>query len=299
MLGRHRRDAGGRRRCFRLGKIGYVESTRYCNFCCSFCALTAEGRPYQKYSLEYVRRQIEALAPRKYIFFVDNNFYGNDRNYFLARVALLRDMKREGYFEGWGCLVTNDFFLKDENLELVREAGCKGLFSGVESFDVGWLRKVNKLQNARAPQVETISKCLKAGIVFLYPLMLDTKTRTVDELRRELEFITGTPEITLPSRNQSALHDLAAPSGSTREGGEFRARSAEPAWLPAARFQSRVGFFPEISLRAHTGSNDGPAGKRRLLLRPGSYHTPAWLGQLCRPAQSRTHISTTEILDRV
>jgi hypothetical protein len=30
-----------------LGRIGYVETTRYCNFRCSFCSLTAEGTKLQ------------------------------------------------------------------------------------------------------------------------------------------------------------------------------------------------------------------------------------------------------------
>ncbi len=44
-----------------------------------------------------------------------------------------------------------------------------------------------------------ISKSLNAGIVFAYGLMVDVTTRSVSDLRRELRFITGTPEITLPS----------------------------------------------------------------------------------------------------
>src|SRR5260370_31896434 len=57
---------------------------------------------------------------------------------------------------------------------------------------------MNKLQNARAPQIDTIRACLEAGIVFLYGVLLDVTTRSVASLRRELEFITGSGEITLP-----------------------------------------------------------------------------------------------------
>ena len=35
-----------------LGRIGYVETTRYCNFRCSFCSLTAEGHGYKTYDLD-------------------------------------------------------------------------------------------------------------------------------------------------------------------------------------------------------------------------------------------------------
>ena len=73
------------------------------------------------------------------------------------------------------------------------------LFSGLESFDNDWLRNFNKLQNTTAPQVEMITKSLNAGVVFAYGLMVDVTSRSVSDLRRELHFITGTPEITVPS----------------------------------------------------------------------------------------------------
>lgn len=182
-----------------LGRIGYVETTRYCNFRCSFCALTAEGRSYKTYDLEHVRQQIMASGKRSRMFFLDNNFYGSDRNHFRARLALIDEMRRAGQFHHWGALVTNDFYRGNENLRLVREAGCELLFSGLESFDNDWLRSFNKLQNTSSPQVEMVTKSLNAGVVFAYGLMLDVASRSISDLRRELEFITGTPEITIPS----------------------------------------------------------------------------------------------------
>lgn len=182
-----------------LGRIGYVETTRYCNFRCSFCALTAEGRPYQTYDLDYIRQQIAASGKRNRMFFLDNNFYGSDRSHFRARIGLIDEMRRVGQFQHWGALVTNDFFRGEGNLRLVRDAGCELLFSGLESFDNDWLRSFNKLQNTSSPQVEMVAKSLNAGVVFSYGLMLDVTTRRIADLRRELEFITSTPEITIPS----------------------------------------------------------------------------------------------------
>ena len=182
-----------------LGRIGYVETTRYCNFRCSFCALTAEQRSYQTYDLDYIRQQIIASGKRSRMFFLDNNFYGSDRNHFQARVRLIDEMRRAGQFQNWGALVTNDFYRGEDNLPLVRDAGCELLFSGLESFDNDWLRSFNKLQNTSSPQVEMVTKSLNAGVVFSYGLMLDVTTRRIADLRRELEFITGTPEITIPS----------------------------------------------------------------------------------------------------
>ncbi len=178
--------------------LGYVESSRNCNFSCSFCSLTAEGRGYAKYDLDYIERQILATG-KKQIVFIDNNFYGNDRRFFLARLDLLRTLYRERRIKGWSALVTGDFFAKTENLELAREAGCKLLFSGIESFDTETLLSYNKRHNTLVPQVEMIRNCLEAGIIFAYGVMLDPATRRLADLRREIEFIVGTPEITMPA----------------------------------------------------------------------------------------------------
>src|SRR5215510_7019464 len=161
-----------------LGRVGYLETSRYCNFRCSFCTLTAEGHRYRAYDVAEVRSQILSIGRRKFLVFLDNNFFGNDRQQFLARLDLLHELRRRGQFRGWSALVTSDFFFDDRNLERAREAGCVALFSGVESFDDAWLARNNKLQNTRVPQVELIRKTLEAGIVFLYGLVLDVTTRS-------------------------------------------------------------------------------------------------------------------------
>jgi hypothetical protein len=179
---------------------GYVESSRYCNFKCSFCALTGEGHGYKKYDLEFIRNQIISLGKRKEpIVFIDNNFYGNDRKFFLDRLELIKELRKDGYIKSWSALVTNDFFYNEKNLTLVKEAGCLYLFSGLESFDFEWLQSVNKLQNVRIPQIEMVRTCLEHGIVFLYGSMFDVTRRHLADLKRELEFIIGNPEIPLPS----------------------------------------------------------------------------------------------------
>jgi len=180
------------------GFIGYAESSRNCNFRCNFCSLTGEQVRYQGYDLDYIRRQIMACG-KKQIVFIDNNFYGNDRRFFRARVDMLKELYREGRISGWSALVTADFFRDPENLACAREAGCQSLFSGIESFDAATLRAQNKRHNTLTPQVELIRNCLEAGIVFSYGIMLDPSARRLADLRHEIGFIVDTPEITLPA----------------------------------------------------------------------------------------------------
>ncbi len=214
------------------GMIGYVESSRNCNFRCSFCSLTGEKGRYLTYDLDLVRRQILACG-KKQVCFIDNNFYGNDRDSFLAKVELCRGLVQDGTIDGWSCLVTGDFFARPDNLALVGRSGCKILFSGIESFSQEVLRRYNKKQNTIVPQVEMVRGCLEAGVVFAYGIMLDPTTRRLDDLRGEIEFVVATPEITLPAYFTLAIPLLGTPY--------FRDCLAERRFFPNTRLRNLDG----------------------------------------------------------
>ena len=183
-----------------IGRLmGYAESSRGCNFRCSYCSLTADSRSYTMGSLEALRRQIVAMGRREIICFQDNQFYGQDRQQFLERMALLRELRRAGHFKYWHAFVTDAFLWSNENLALAREAGCLSLFVGVESFDEAWLRRVNKTQNSRFSQVDLIRKCLDAGILLQYGLVFDPTERTLAEMHREIAGICDNGELPAPN----------------------------------------------------------------------------------------------------
>jgi hypothetical protein len=306
-----------------FGRVGHVESSRYCNFGCSFCTLTGEGRPYKPVPADHLRRQLEAMGRKSYIGLNDNNFYGNNRASFRERVAVMGEGVASGLCDGWTALVTNDFFLKRENLELVRDAGCTGLFSGVESFDDEWNRRHNKHHNTVRSQVEIIRECLQTGVTFLYGMMVDPTTRSIAEIRRELDFIVGCPEIPMPSYVSIPIPIPGTPffydcldEGLILPGTKFRDLDATTVSLrPRGSLDEAAGFARDLqSMR----------GYRRRILRHSlrfaanyrKYLSPVKLGLalynaplLCEPLLTtlpkrigkaggpRTHISTTEPLD--
>jgi radical SAM superfamily enzyme YgiQ (UPF0313 family) len=179
--------------------IGYAESSRNCNFRCNFCSLTGEGVRYRKQPVDGLRRQLEALGRRRAVVFVDNQFYGPDRDFFVERMALLRELRAAGKLGRWTAICTNTFLWDEENIALAREAGCMALFIGVESFDEAWLRSVNKTHNNRHSQIELIDRCLRGGILFQYGIVYDPTERRISELERELRLICDSPEIPPPN----------------------------------------------------------------------------------------------------
>jgi len=216
-----------------MGHIGYVESSRNCNFRCSFCTLTGENVEYKTYDLEYLRAQLEAVGWRTCVLFIDNNFYGNNKAYFRAKLDLLKEFHRKKAFGGWAALVTNDFFADPDNLRLAKESGCLGLFSGVESFDAAQIRRFRKNQNLILPQVDLITGCLEAGIAFQYGVIFDIYNRTLAEIRDELDFITSTPAISLPAFVNLTIPILRTP--------HFYEMLDKGAFLPATKLRDMDG----------------------------------------------------------
>lgn len=184
-----------------IRSIGYAESSRNCNFRCSFCSLTGEGGRYQPQPLASLRQQLEALGKRRAVLFLDNQFYGPDRDFFVARMALFRELRAAGTMGPWSAICTNTLLWDERNLALAREAGCISLFIGVESFDTVWLNKVNKTQNdnKRLSQTDLIARCIRAGILFQYGIVFDPSERRLSDLDRELRVICDSPEIPPPN----------------------------------------------------------------------------------------------------
>jgi len=245
------------------GPVNYVETSRYCNFRCSFCALTGEKRHYHSYDLAYIEAQIRNARPNKYILFIDNNFHGNSRDVFLAKLDLIRSLWRQGLFRRWIALVTGDFFKDPHNLDLVREAGCLGLFSGVESLSEAQLKRYQKKQNLVVPQLDAIRSSLKAGIAFQYGLMFDPSTQTLEAMNAELNFITGERTIPLPAFLSLAIPLLGTPL--------FHENLADNRFLPSAKVRDMDGF---TLMTQPLDGLDGAATFTRQLARRDGHRSP-------------------------
>lgn len=308
-----------------LGGVGYLEASRHCNFRCAFCVMTAEDRPYRIAGLDELRRDITALGRREHLLFIDNNFFGNDRRRFHERLDLLRELRREGWFKGWGALVTGDFFLDPQNLVRAREAGCIGLFTGLESFDVDWLERSRKAQNTRLDPIELTRRTLGAGIVLSYGMVFDLTTRTVADARRELDAIVDEPALALPAYLSVSIPMLKTPFfRDCVAGGRLlphtRVRDLDSTTLcvrPLDPLSEAVRFVRDLQgfrgyrmrtvrhafgfARRYRRDLDG-LGMAFALAHAALLCTPVWAARPTRwrgVRRQRTHVSTTDVLDAV
>ncbi len=179
--------------------VGYLETTKNCNFACSFCSLSGEGRTYTAHSKASIEGQFDAMGKAFAVMVLDNNFYGNNRTTFEARVRLIGERWRQGQFRGWGALVTGDFFKRPENLRLMAENGCKGIFSGVENLDPQVLKTFNKKQSLASDPKSLTEACAQYGISFDYGMIVDFGQQTIAEIETQFSEILGDQTVPLPS----------------------------------------------------------------------------------------------------
>lgn len=129
-----RRDLVGKR----FFTKGAVFATRGCPYKCDYCNLKQIYHDcFRKRPVDEVIEDIKTVGS-KYFVFWDDNFFA-DKRYTKELLLSLKNLKKK-----WAAQVT----LKDcedrELLKLAREAGCKYLFVGLESFSDNTLNNVNK-----------------------------------------------------------------------------------------------------------------------------------------------------------
>jgi radical SAM superfamily enzyme YgiQ (UPF0313 family) len=146
--------------------IGAVQATRGCPHGCDFCAVAAFSRRIQRQRpVEEVIAEISDLPSRTFIF-VDDNLTA-DRDYAKQLFAALKPLRKR-----W---VTQSTLAIADDPDLVRrmaEAGCMGIFAGLETFSGDNLGSVNKTCHRVEQYREAIrllhrhGMTVEAGIVF-------------------------------------------------------------------------------------------------------------------------------------
>jgi radical SAM superfamily enzyme YgiQ (UPF0313 family) len=119
-----------------------LETTRGCPHDCEFCSSTRLfGRRYRMKGVDQVLKEVETLkshAPRKFLFFVDDNMFVNRKRSYELLEALIP------YRIRWFVQTDISIAFDPKLLSLIAQAGCKEVLIGFESLSPENLRQVNK-----------------------------------------------------------------------------------------------------------------------------------------------------------
>lgn len=171
-----------------MDKCSYapLELGRGCPFACTFCSTNDFFR--RRFRLKTAQHMLAEMRRVKNTYGINSfdlihDMFTVDRKRVVAFCEAVLDSGEEFY---WGCSARTDC-IDDELIELMRRAGCRGIFFGIESGSVRLQKIIDKgLDLAEA--AEQIRTCDKFEIKTAVSLITGFPEETKDDLRDTIGF---------------------------------------------------------------------------------------------------------------
>jgi radical SAM PhpK family P-methyltransferase len=125
-----------------LGEFVTTRTAKSCPFSCSFCGFPQRAGKYTYLGLSHVARELDSISripAASTVTFIDDTF-NVPKNRFRD---LMRMMIDKDYGLRWNCFYRSDHGDR-ATIELMRQAGCEGVFLGIESGSDRMLKAMNK-----------------------------------------------------------------------------------------------------------------------------------------------------------
>ena len=179
---------------FRTNKIRLpgVEASRGCPFSCNFCVLTGHER-YRYRPVAHVVDEIKFKMcwNRNYFGLFDNSFsfldnnLGGDPRYLRELCEALIPLKKT-----WGCALTFNVLKDEETVRLMARAGCRYVYTGLESLNPDSIKSMNKGQNKITEVDRVIRRCFANGVMLSFGLLVGSDGDTHEYLERLPQYLS-------------------------------------------------------------------------------------------------------------
>jgi radical SAM superfamily enzyme YgiQ (UPF0313 family) len=168
-----------------------IEASRGCPFSCNFCVLTG----HESYHFRPVKDVINEIKHKMcwnknyfgllddWFIFLDNNLGGSPR-YLRELCTELVPLKKT-----WGCALTFNVLRDEETVKLMARAGCRYIYTGLESLNPESIKAMNKGQNRVKDIDEVIRRCFKNGIILSFGLIVGSDGDTNEYLEKLPEYL--------------------------------------------------------------------------------------------------------------
>ncbi len=170
-----------------------VQFSRGCPFQCEFCdIIEIYGRHPRTKSNEQVLGeldQLNRLGWRGMVFLVDDNFIGNKPNVKRMLPALAEWNKRHNHPYYFLTEASVNLADDDELLAMMRDAGFRSLFLGIETPIEESLKEAQKLQNTRNDLLNSISRIQSYGMEVMAGFIVGFDNDPDDIFQRQINFI--------------------------------------------------------------------------------------------------------------
>jgi radical SAM PhpK family P-methyltransferase len=172
-----------------IGQFVSLRSAKSCPFACAFCGFPQRAGKYTYVDVEELGRHLDSIAELNSVTtltFIDDTF-NVPKNRFRD---ILRLMIERNYGFRWNCFYRADCG-DDATIELMAEAGCEGVFLGVESGSDAMLKKMNKTAR-RADYVDAIKKFRSVSVSTYVSLLVGFPGETLDTIQQTVDLLETT-----------------------------------------------------------------------------------------------------------
>lgn len=172
-------------------RVPGLEASRGCNFACNFCVLT--GR--EKYRFRPVHEVVDeivfnvrwnenffGLAKDKFVF-LDNNLGGSPQ-YLKELCHALIPLRKI-----WGCSLSFNILRNEELVKLMAKAGCRYVYTGLESLNPESIDSMGKGQNSIGEVDRITQKAFSHGTMVSFGLLIGADGDSNEYLERLPEYL--------------------------------------------------------------------------------------------------------------
>ena len=165
-----------------------TRTARSCAFKCAFCRYPVVGGPLNLTSLSVVERELQYLKSIgvSRLLFIDDTFNIPLRRFKDLCRMMIRNKFGIEWFSYFRCANADI-----ESFDLMAEAGCKGVFLGIESGDDEVLKAMNKSASSEK-YAKAIGQLNLRQIITYASFIIGHPGETEESARRSLEFIEAT-----------------------------------------------------------------------------------------------------------
>jgi radical SAM superfamily enzyme YgiQ (UPF0313 family) len=146
--------------------VSSIQTSRGCPVGCEYCSVTQfNGAPIRRRRIPDIIEEWNQ-TPKKFLFVVDDNFFGVGEKHAVWAKQLLRTLIKEGKKRLWFSQTTINMGDDMEGLKLAYRAGCRGMLVGFETFNEASLKDYHKgiNRNNLSRYQELVNNFHKAGI---------------------------------------------------------------------------------------------------------------------------------------
>src|SRR5437763_4192863 len=167
-----------------------LQASRGCPFDCEFCSIVVMPGHTMRYKTpESIVAELERIyqhallgrIARRPIFFVDDNIFGNPKEFKeICRAIIKLNKKYPNFNASFGSQLTINVTKDKDALSLMREAGFYNVFIGLESTSVDVLRSYKKYHNVAFDYDEAVGRMREYGMEVIASFIFGTDAETTD-----------------------------------------------------------------------------------------------------------------------